>query len=190
MKNSSKHKQKMGIYIRPQEGLYSVFKQGQFMPWAVDTKMVGRILRLEYNMLHSFFLCLPSNAWKIARVKKLREGTAFLTRKAQEFCNRHLVSLVSDFGTKMLWSQHFVTKAFHYHCLDLKYIAPKRFVTNKYMTVQMIRLNLHSFMDLISFDASILKELKAFVASLSAVSQKVTQVQYSVKGVRYVTHSS
>ena len=58
------------------------------------------------------------------------------------------------------------------------------------MTVQMIRLNLHSFMDLISFDASILKKLEAFVTSLSAVSQKVTQVQYSVKGVRYVTHSS
>ena len=45
-------------------------------------------------------------------------------------------------------------------------------------------------MDLISFDASILKELEAFVTSLSAVSQKVTQVQHSVKGVRYVTHSS
>ena len=34
-------------------------------------------------------------------------------------------------------------------------------------------------MDLISFDASILKELEAFVTSLSAVSQKVTQVQHS-----------
>ena len=40
-----------------------------------------------------------------------------------------------------------------------------------------IRLNLHSFMDLISLDASIFKELEATVIILPAVSQKVTQVQ-------------
>ena len=86
-------------------------------------------------MLHSIFPSWPCNAWKIARVIKLRESsTAFLTRKVEEFCNRHLVSLESDFGTKKLWSQHFVKRSFHYHCLDLKYIAPKRIVTNKYMT--------------------------------------------------------
>ena len=68
---------------------------------------------------------------KIARVRKLRESTAFLTRKVQEFFNRHLVSLVSDFGTEQLRSQHFVKRSFHYQCLDLKYIAPKRIVTNK-----------------------------------------------------------
>ena len=69
---------------------------------------------------------------KIARVQKLqRESTAFLTRKVQEFFNRHLVSLVSDFETEQLRSQHFVKRSFHYQCLDLKYIAPKRIVTNK-----------------------------------------------------------
>ena len=51
-------------------------------------------------------------------------------------------------------------------------------------------LNLHSFKDLISLDASILKELEATVIILSAVSQKVTQVQYPYFGVCYVTHSS
>ena len=39
---------------------------------------------------------------KIARVQKLRESTAFLTRKVQELFNLHLVSLVSDFGTEQL----------------------------------------------------------------------------------------
>ena len=69
---------------------------------------------------------------KIARVQKLqRESTAFLTRKVQEFFNRHLVSLVSDFETEQLRSQHFVKRSFHYQCLDLKYIAAKRIVTNK-----------------------------------------------------------
>ena len=69
---------------------------------------------------------------KIARVQKLqRESTAFLTRKVQEFFNRHLVSLESDFGTEQLRSQDFVKRSFHYQCLDLKYIAPKRIVTNK-----------------------------------------------------------
>ena len=138
MKNSSKHKHNIGIYIRKQEGLYSIFKtrSTESCHGLLTLKKVGRILRLEYNMLHNFFLWLPCNAWKIARVKKkIRQSTAFLTRKVQEFCNRRLVSLVSDFGTKKLWSQHFVKKAFHYHCLDLKYIAPKRFVTNKYMTL-------------------------------------------------------
>ena len=53
-----------------------------------------------------------------------------------------------------------------------------------------IRLNLHSFKDLISLDASILKELEDTVTSLSAVSQRVTQVQYPYTGVCYVTHSS
>ena len=41
-----------------------------------------------------------------------------------------------------------------------------------------------------SLDASILKELQATVIILSAVSQKVTQVQYPYIGVCYVTHSS
>ena len=103
-------------------------------------KKVGRSLGLEYNMLHFctvFFRVCLAMCGKIARVKQLRESsTAFLTtRKVQEFCNRQLVSLESEFGTKMLWSQHFVKKAFHYHCLDLKYIAPKRIVTNKYITL-------------------------------------------------------
>ena len=73
-------------------------------------------------MLYSFFLLLPS------KVQKFRESTAFLTRKVQEFFNLHLVS---DFGTEQLRSQHFVKRSFHYQCLDLKYIAPKRIVTNK-----------------------------------------------------------
>lgn len=74
---------------------------------------------------------------KSLELKQLRESsTAFLTtRKVQEFCNRQLVSLESDFGTKMLWRKHFVKKAFHYHCLDLKYVALKRIVTNKYTTL-------------------------------------------------------
>ena len=130
---------------------------------------------------------------KIARVQKLTESTAFLTRKVQEFFHRNLVSLVSDFGTKQLRSQHFVKRLFHYQCLDLKYIAPKRIVTNKLKLIFIydIRLkNLHSFKDLISLDASILKELEATVTILSAVSQKVTQVQYPYIGVCYVTHSS
>ena len=42
-----------------------------------------------------------------------------------------MISLVSDFGTEQLRSQHFVKRSFHYQCLDLKYIAPKRIVTNK-----------------------------------------------------------
>ena len=53
-----------------------------------------------------------------------------------------------------------------------------------------VRQNLHSFKDLISLDASILKELEATVTILSAVSQKVTQVQYPYIGVCYATHSS
>ena len=88
------------------------------------------------------------------------------------------VGLVSDFGTKKLWSQYFVKKAFHYHFLDLKYIAPKTFVTSKYTTLLLGWPNLHSLMDLIAPDASILKELEVFVTSLSAVSQKVTQVRW------------
>ena len=99
---------------------------------------------------------------------------------------------MSDFGTEQLRSQHFVKRSFHYQCLDLKYIAPKRIVTNKLkLIIYDIRLkNLHSFKDLISLDASILKELEATVTILSAVSQKVTQVQYPYIGVCYVTHSS
>ena len=68
---------------------------------------------------------------KIARVQKLRKSTAFLTRKVQEFFNRHLVSLVADLGTEQLRSQHFPKRSFHYQCLALKYIAPKRIVTNR-----------------------------------------------------------
>ena len=68
---------------------------------------------------------------KIARVQKLRERTAFLTRKVQEFFNRNLVSLVLDFGTEQLRSQHFVKRSFHYQRLDLKYIATEIIVTNK-----------------------------------------------------------
>ena len=68
---------------------------------------------------------------KFARVQKLRKSTGFLTRKVQEFFNLHLVTLVSDFGTEQLRSQDFVKRSFHYQCLDLKYIAPKRIVTNK-----------------------------------------------------------
>lgn len=102
-------------------------------------KKVGRFLGLEYNMLHFctvfFRVCLAMRG-KIARVKTRESSTAFLTtRKVQEFCNRQLVSLESDFGTKMLWRKHFVKKAFHYHCLDLKYVALKRIVTNKYTTL-------------------------------------------------------
>ena len=99
---------------------------------------------------------------------------------------------MSDFGTEQLRSQHFVKRSFHYRCLDLKYIAPKRIVTNKLkLIIYDIRLkNLQSFKDLISLDASILKELEATVTILSAVSQKVTQVQYPYIGVCYVTHSN
>ena len=68
---------------------------------------------------------------KIARVQKFRESTAFLTRKVQEFFNLHLVSLVSDLGTEQLRSKHFVKRSFDYQCLELKYIDPKRIVTNK-----------------------------------------------------------
>ena len=69
---------------------------------------------------------------KIIRVQKLRERAAFLTRKVQEFFNLHLASfIVSDFGTEQLGPQHFVKRSFHYQCLELKYIAPKRIVTNK-----------------------------------------------------------
>ena len=128
---------------------------------------------------------------KIARVQKLRESTAFMTRKVQEFFNRHLVSLVSDLGTEQLRSQHFVKRSFHYQCLDLNYIAPiKELLPISKLIIYDIRLNLRSFKDLISLDASILKELEATVTILSAVSQKVTQVQYPKLGVCYVTHSS
>ena len=74
---------------------------------------------------------------KSLELNQLRESsTAFLTtRKVQEFCNRQLVSLESDLGTKLLWRKHFVKKAFHYHCLDSKYVALKRIVTNKYTTL-------------------------------------------------------
>ena len=82
-------------------------------------------------MLYSIFLLFLKMRRKIARVQKLRESTAFLTRKVQELFNLHLVSFVSDFGTEQLRSQHFVKRSFHYQCLDLKYIAPKRIVTNK-----------------------------------------------------------
>ena len=102
---------------------------------------------------------------KIARVQKLTESTAFLTRKVQEFFHRNLVSLVSDFGTKQLRSQHFVKRLFHYQCLDLKYIAPKRIVTNKLKLIFIydIRLkNLHSFKDLISLDASIFERIRGY----------------------------
>ena len=186
MKNSSKHEHNMGIYIRKQEGLYKV----NSCHGLLTLKKVGRILRLEYNMLHSFFLRLSCKTWKIVRVKKNSRKYSVLDKKGSGILQSTVSQFSVRFWNKKLWSQHFVKRSFHYHCLDLKYIAPKRFVTNRYMTVQMIRLNLHSFMDLISFDASILKELEAFVTSLSAVSQKVTQVQYSVKGVRYATHGS
>ena len=68
MKNSSKCKHNTGIYIRKEEGLYSVYsKQGQFMPWALDTKK-GRPFswtRVQYvALLHSIFPRLPCNAWK------------------------------------------------------------------------------------------------------------------------------
>ena len=68
---------------------------------------------------------------KISRVQKLRESKAFLTRKVQEFFNRNLVSLASDFGTEQLRSQHFVKRSFPYQCLDLKYIGTEIIVTNK-----------------------------------------------------------
>ena len=171
MKNSSKDKQNMGIYIR---------KQGQnkvnSCHGLLTLKKVGRFLGLEYNMLHSIAM-----RGKSLELKKIRESTALLTRKVQEFCNRQLVSSVSDFGTKKLWSQHFVKRSFHYHCLDLKYIAPKRFVTNKYMT-----LGWTYTASWIWFPLMRPFWREDFVTSLSAVSQKVTQVQYSgvVLGVR------
>ena len=141
MKNSSKCKHNTGIYIRKEEGLYSVYsKQGQFMPWALDTKKGRPFSWTRVDMLH---FCTVFSAFalqcveKSLELKQLRENsTAFLTtRKVQEFCNRQLVSLESDLGTKLLWRKHFVKKAFHYHCLDLKYEALKIIVTNKYATL-------------------------------------------------------
>ena len=82
----------MGIYIR---------KQGQnkvnSCHGLLTLKKVGRFLGLEYNMLHSIAM-----RGKSLELKKIRESTALLTRKVQEFCNRQLVSSVSDFGTKKL----------------------------------------------------------------------------------------
>ena len=72
---------------------------------------------------------------KSLELKKNSRKHSVLDEKGSGILQRRLVSLVSDFGTKKLWSQHFVKRSFHYHCLDLKYIAPKRIVTNKHMTL-------------------------------------------------------